>query len=184
MGVNTKHPFASTVTVPPLGCVKPSITVASPSGSAISLFIAQMVTGVLIGVVVKSLTATGPVSVPQFSLTVTFTKMVSQAPVSSHPVTSITSSCKKPGSGVYCTQLFSRMVKPQSKVVCKVVTAAVVFKVQKFTQNWIGTTGAVHKLSGFSHGSAVSGITVMVTVAVSQLPSSSHTVYSKSVVPV
>ncbi len=164
------------------------IVITSPSAS-VSLLIAQTVTGVFSGVVVLSSLATGVVDVgssPQSSVTVTFTKMVSQAPVSSHPVTSITSSCKKPGSGVYSTQLFSNTSKPQSKVVCKLVTDAVASNVQNVTQNCRGTTGAVHKLSGFStfsHGST-SGVMVMVTVAVSQLPSSSHTVYSKSVVPV
>ncbi len=162
--------------MPPSGCVLLVIVITSPSAS-VSLFNAQTVTGVFSGVVAESSFATGVVdgSSSQVSATVTLTKMVSQAPVSSHPVTSITSSCKKPGSGVYSTQLFGNISKPQSKVVCKLVTCAVASKVQKLTQNSSGVTGCVHKSSGLSQGD-VGSVTVIVTVASSQLPSSSHTV--------
>ncbi len=171
------------VTVPLAGCVLVEMVNISPS-SSVSLFKAQIVTRVFIVVSVASSFATGFVGKSlQSSATITFTKMVSQAPVSSHPVTSITSFCKKPGSGVYSTQLPGNTSKPQSKVVCKLVTCAVASKVQKFTQNSIGVTGSVHKLSGLSHG-CVGSVTVIVTVASSQLPSSSHTVYVKVVVPV
>ncbi len=107
------------VTVPLAGCVLLEILSTSPSAS-VSLFNAQMVTGVFSGVVVVSSLATGLVcKSSQFSTTVTSTYIISQAPVSSHPVTSIISDCKKPGNGRYSTQLLAKISKPQSKVVCK-----------------------------------------------------------------